>query len=311
MPIMSSPRAAIDSRLFLTQTEEKDSDPSSSTVFTVRMTQSLACELFNEAMIENSFLEAQLILERILHKSRIEIQLDSARALSGEEISLFWHMVARRLLHEPMAYILGNKEFYGHDLLVTKDCLIPRPDTESIVEKCLMLIKPNSDDLIFDIGTGSGAIAISLLLSRPKISLVATDFQENALGIARINAKHHGVINRIKLLQGDLFKPFHQERAHLIVSNPPYIASHEIENLSPTVKNFEPRLALDGGEDGLSFYRRLLVEAYDYLRPSGYLVMEIGFSQKEMIEKLIPKRWRCVEFFRDLAGRERGIVLKK
>jgi release factor glutamine methyltransferase len=280
------------------------------TAFTVRMAQSLASALFHQAMIDNGLLEAQLLLGEVLKKTRIDVQLLGTRFLNEHEIDLFWQMVSRRLTHEPMAYIIGKKEFYGHDFFVSKDCLIPRPDTESIVEKCLTIIKPLSDAVVFDIGTGSGAIAISLLLLRPRLSVFASDISEKALSLAKINAKHHDVFSRLRLLQGDLLAPFSQ-KARLIVSNPPYIATGEINTLSSTVRNFEPHLALDGGDDGLIFYRRLLRDAYEYLESPGYLVMETGFSQKEAILKLITNAWHSYEFFEDLARNQRGIVLEK
>lgn len=278
--------------------------------FTIRLVQELASNLLKQLGIDNSLFEAQLMLGEALQKSRIEIQIDSARLITEKELTLFWSMMARRMQYEPIAYIFQKKEFYSHDFLVTKDSLIPRPDTEIIIEKCLALLKPNSDAVVFDIGTGSGAIAISLLLLRSKISVWASDISKAALEIAKINGEHHGVFKRLKLLEGDLLAPYGQ-KAHLIVSNPPYIASHEIAHLAPDVRDFEPKLALDGGDDGLIFYRRLLNDAYDYLYSPGYLVMETGFSQRDQIEKLIDSKWRSYEFFLDLSGHQRGIVLEK
>lgn len=298
----------------LTQFSRKESaDRSEAILFTVRSAQLLAASLINNLGIDSAVLDAQLMLAHTLNKTRLFIQLNGHLFLLPNEIAQFFHMVSRRLMFEPIAYILGHKEFYGLEFLVSKDCLIPRPDTEVVVEKCLELIEENANDTVIDLCTGSGAIAITIQKARPHTKVLASDISEDALNLAQKNAHNLGVSERVLFYQGDLFAAFPSGvQARLIVSNPPYIASNKIAGLSPTVRNHEPRQALDAGDDGgVTFYRRILETAPLYLQACGYLVMEIGFDQRLEIEKLIGPKWRLVEFFRDLASNTRGIVLQK
>lgn len=281
--------------------------------FTVRSARDLAAELFKAVNIETARLDAELLLGHVLNKDRLKVLLDD-EPLHPNQSTHFFQKVSRRLCHEPIAYILGVKEFFGHEFFVSKDCLIPRPDTEVVVEKCLELIDNNSRDVIVDLCTGSGAIAIALLCERPFINVLGSDISEAALKIAEKNAARMNVGERITLLQGDLLAPIPKDKSiKLIVSNPPYIKTKEMDNLPTSVRDFEPKIALYGGDDaGLSFYRRIIRDASSIIAKGAYLVLEIGFDQALDIKKLCEEEdWVFLETFKDLAGYDRGIVLQK
>lgn len=269
--------------------------------------------MLKDVGVESALLDAQLLLGHVLSSNRIEIQLQGARILTKDEWGRFCALLARRLCGEPVAYLLGKKEFYGLEFMVNEDCLIPRPDTEVVVEKCLSLLKPSSADLVFDLCTGSGAIGITLLSLRPQLKLVASDISPKALAVAQKNADLLGVFERFTARQGDLFAAFKpHEQAQLIVANPPYIPSASISNLARDVRGYEPRLALDGGVgEGVDFYERIMRDASSFLQPYGYVVLEIGFDQEQAIRKLVGPDLTLVEFFCDLAGNTRGVVLQK
>jgi release factor glutamine methyltransferase len=297
----------------LTQFGEKNRHgKTGSSLFTVRVLQKMAAQLFREIGIETDVLDAQILLAHILKKTYIEVQLEGNLKLTPVQFRRFFSLLKRRLCFEPIAYLIGMKEFFGREFLVSKNCLIPRPDTETVVEKCLSLIDKEKYFLIFDVCTGSGAIGISILCECPMVDMYASDISKSALNIAGKNAHILGVKDRLTLLHGDLFTPFQgKPKANLIVANPPYIGLKSFFSLATTVRAFEPAIALNSGDDfGLSFYKRFLSEAPKYLCSKGFLLMEIGFDQALAIEKLIGPEWASFEFFRDLAGHQRGIVLQ-
>lgn len=278
-------------------------------VLSIRSAQKLAATLLKQVGIESFLLDAQLILGVVTKKERFFVQLDSEQILTKNEEDQFFSLLARRLCFEPMAYIIGAKEFFGATFLVSKDCLIPRPDTEIVVEECLKLI--DGPQTIFDLCTGSGAIAISILLNREQAQVIASDLSEKALKVAELNALRLGVSSRLKLLKGDLFEPFLGKKAQLIVINPPYISPEEIKKLAPDVREHEPLMALDGGKEGLDFYKRIFANVDKYLYEKGFLVLEIGFDQSLALERLVDEKVWTKKIFKDLAGNDRGIVLQK
>lgn len=278
-------------------------------VLSIRSAQKLAATLLKQVGIESFLLDAQLILGVVTNKERFFVQLDGEQILSSIEQEQFYSLLARRLCFEPMAYIIGAKEFFGATFLVSKDCLIPRPDTEIVVEECLKLI--DGPQTIFDLCTGSGAIAISILLNRDQAQVIASDISEKALAMAKLNADRLGVSPRLSLLKGDLFEPFLGKKAQLIVINPPYISPEEIKKLAPDVREHEPIMALDGGKEGLEFYKRILASVDKHLNEKGYLVLEIGFDQAFALERLVDEKIWTKKIFKDLAGNDRGIVLQK
>jgi release factor glutamine methyltransferase len=270
--------------------------------------------------IENPRLNAELLLARSLNLSREGLYRNLHGQLKEKERETLEKMIQRRISGEPLQYILEKQEFWSIDLKVDPRVLIPRPETELLVEQSLLILSENSFGgvpSILEIGTGSGAIAIALAKEVKDIFLIATDISRDAIVLARENAKSAGIQDRIKFVNGDLFGPLHPSKERkpfdLILSNPPYIIRHEIGFLAIEVREYEPTIALDGGEDGLEFYRRLISQAPFYLREGGWLLLEIGQDQREMVSKLIEEQGTFLksECVPDLSGFERVVKAKK
>lgn len=270
-------------------------------------------QLLKSVGIEAPALDARILMEHALSCTAIELIVAKERLLLRKELELFYALLARRLCFEPIAYILGSKEFYGYDFLVGPECLIPRPDTETVVEHCLALLKDKPHALVYDVGTGSGAIVLTILKERPDISAIATDYSLAALKIAEENARRLLIRDRIDFYHGDLFEPVKLcAKADLIVSNPPYIGADDIKDLAPDVRNYEPKEALTPGDSlGLSLLERLISEASHFLHDGGFLVLEIGFNQGNMVMEMAKNHFGIHGIFRDLAGNERVVVLNK
>ncbi len=263
------------------------------------------------AGVEDAHLEAELLLMHLLAIDRTRLYLRLEEELSPHDIEALGQLLERRLCHEPMAYILGHREFFGHDFRVAPGVLIPRAESELLVEKALALVKggfPRQDPVIADIGTGCGAIAVCLALLLPRARIYAADISRQALDIARVNCDKHGVGDRVQLLQGDLLDPLSQP-VDVIIANLPYVRDEEIGQLSAEIRLFEPLSALAGGEDGLDKVRRLLSEAGGKLRPNGFIVIEIGAGQAGVVasvaRSLFPQA--VVELAKDLGGIERVV----
>jgi len=244
--------------------------------------------------IEDGHLEARILLEHILKLSPAQLYIQTERILSREQVKSLQELIERRLCREPAAYIVGHREFYGTDFCVDSRVLIPRPETETLVTAGFEFAKGCSNRfsssarplLIADVGTGCGAIAISLALNLPQGKVYATDISPSALEVARLNCEHHNVTEQIILVQGNLLEPV-PEPVDLIVANLPYIRNSDLANLSPEITNFEPSVALDGGESGLEQIRRLLKQAERKIRPGGRLLFEIGQEQQKAVASLI------------------------
>ena len=270
--------------------------------------------------IENPRLNAELLLARSLNLSREGLYRNLHGQLKEKERETLEKMIQRRISGEPLQYILEKQEFWSIDLKVDPRVLIPRPETELLVEQSLLILSENSFwgvPSILEIGTGSGAIAIALAKEVKDIFLIATDISRDALVLARENAKSAGIQDQIKFVNGDLFGPLHPSKEKkpfdFILSNPPYIIRHEIGSLAKEVREYEPTIALDGGEDGLEFYRHLISQAPFYLREGGWLLLEIGQNQREMVSKLIEEEGTFLksECVRDLSGFERVVKAQK
>ncbi|MGH7832574.1 MAG: peptide chain release factor N(5)-glutamine methyltransferase, partial [Candidatus Binatia bacterium] len=234
-------------------------------------------------------LDAEVLLAGILGARREDLYVQFARVLTKEERRLYEDALKRRALKEPVAYILGNREFWSLDFSVAPEVLIPRPETELLVELALSSLdrapgQMDDADTVgwhlhaLDLGTGSGAIAVSLAKERDDLRFWATDLSQPALDTACMNARHHAVEPRIRFAQGDLFEPVADKKDFfdVIVSNPPYIRRSEFPHLPADVREWEPGMALDGGVDGLDFYHRIIAEAPLYLKPEGFLLVEMG-----------------------------------
>lgn len=262
-------------------------------------------ELEKAGIIEAK-LDARLLLERICDTDHSALIAHPDRELTEKELSEFKEFIGRRVKREPVAYILGQWEFMGLSFDVSGDVLIPEQDSEFLVEEALRHLEDGMKFL--DLCTGSGCIALSILNFTNDTNAVCTDISSKALLMARKNADKLGLSERVTFEETDLF-PLNEEKVDLIVSNPPYIASSVIETLAPEVKDYEPRLALDGDADGLSFYRRIVDKAPSYLYSSGYLIMEIGYDQADAVRNLLLEngRYHEIEVVKDFSGNDRVI----
>jgi len=256
-------------------------------------------------------LDADLLVAHALGVKRIALYLDLERPLVEDELVRVRKLVERRRAHEPIAYILGEREFYGRRFEVTPEVLIPRPDTETLVEQALALLRADAPEgRVLDLCTGSGAIALSLAAELPDRRVVATDVSEPALAVAARNAAQLGVADRVELRAGDLFAALPAgERFALITANPPYVGAHELPTLAADVRDYEPHLALDAGSDALVFYRRIAREAPAYLAPGASLLVEVGYTQASDVVALLRERGLLdVRTHKDLAGIERVVI---
>ncbi len=241
--------------------------------------------------IEDSHIEARMLLGHVINLSAVQIYTKHEQILSPEEEAKLQKLIGRRLRNEPTAYILEHKEFYGIDFYVDSRVLIPRPETEILVDAALEFAASRSSYLTrpllaADVGTGCGAIAISLALNLPGSKVYATDSSPSALDVARLNCRHHKVAEQVTLLTGDLLQPL-PEPVDLIVANLPYIKNSELPDLSPEIAGFEPRLALDGGASGLDCIQKLLQQVRDKINTGGCVLLEIGHGQEKDVSRLI------------------------
>ena len=263
---------------------------------------------FAEKGIEEPRLEAELLLTRVLHKDRVYLYTHYEAPVNQQERDQYRELIKRRVKGEPTAYILGVKEFMSLEFSVSPAVLIPRPETELLVEKALEILSLRQSGAVCDIGTGSGAIAVSIAYYAPYADVKAVDISVAALEIARQNAERYGV--NIDFFHGDLLEPFGEERFDLIVANLPYISKVEYQSLSPEVRLFEPELALLGGEDGLELYRKLISVAGNHLKPQGYILLEIGAAQGEAAQEMLTG-FVQVELIQDYAGYDRLLLGRK
>ncbi len=246
-----------------------------------------AVDRLNQAGIANARCEALWIIEEALGVNRLKIHTYAEDSLDAEQAQRAFSLIDRRAAHEPLQYVLGSQEFGGLDMVVNPGVLIPRPESELLVEEAIALLGAHPHPVIVDVGTGSGCLAICIAKALPRAMVLASDRSWSALQVARINARKHGMDSRIFWLAGDLLTPLLSSglagKVTAIIANLPYISHDEWDRLSPDVKDFEPRLALDGGPDGLDVYRRLLQEAPGVLAPEGRVLMEIGFGQADRL----------------------------
>lgn len=232
--------------------------------------------------VENARLEAEWLLCEALALDRVGLYLNFDKPLSDAELTTFRQMVARRAKREPLQHILGTQEFMGLEFKVSPAVLIPRHDTETLLQEALR-VAPNAATAL-DIGTGSGCVAISLAKNLANTGVVSVDISAEALELAAQNAADNGV--QVDFRQGSIFEPVAGERFDLIVSNPPYIPTADLAGLEPEVRDYEPRTALDGGADGLVFYRQIITQAAEHLTARGWLLVEIGIGQGEQVKEL-------------------------
>ncbi|TAL08845.1 MAG: peptide chain release factor N(5)-glutamine methyltransferase [Nitrospirae bacterium] len=270
--------------------------------------------LLKGAGIVNAARETDWLLAFALDVPSHVLMLEGARAVSALQAEQARVLAGRRAAREPLQYLLGTQEFRGLDIAVAPAVLIPRPESELLVEETLRAVAGIAAPVLADVGTGSGCIAVAIACERPDATVYALDVSAPALAVARSNAIRHGAGDRIRFIRADLLEALGGARAFdAIVSNPPYIPEQEVEGLQPEVARYEPRVALAAGPDGLAFYRRLLHGAPPLLKPGGSLVMELGCGQAEAVTRMALQNgaFDSVECRKDMAGIERVLVARK
>ncbi|HEX3438566.1 MAG TPA: peptide chain release factor N(5)-glutamine methyltransferase [Pseudacidobacterium sp.] len=245
--------------------------------------------------------DAELLLMRLLGCDRAFLLTRPDAVLTAEQAVMYESWLRRRATHEPVQYILGEQEFFGLTFAVTPDVLIPRPETEHLVEALVARVPHDRALRIADIGTGSGAIAVALAVSLPHAQITALDISSAALAVALGNAEAHHVADRIRFLESDLLSAVAGESFDAVVSNPPYVAEKDRTLLEPQVRDYEPHGALFAGPAGLDVYARLIPQAHDAIRPGGWLLVEIGQGQRDALAQLF-SGWRNARFVDDLQG---------
>ena len=269
-----------------------------------------ARHLFSARKIEDASLEAELLLRHTLKIDRSSLFAGPDTELTKEQETDFCCKLQLRLKGMPSAYITGIREFYGLEFYVDSNVLIPRPETELLVEKTIEIARKFPSPIIADIGTGCGNIAISLALNLPRAKIYAVDISNKALDVARYNCGRHNVGERIQLYEGDLLEPL-PEPVDIIIANLPYVRTADLPSVNTS--GYEPRLALDGGEDGLDVIRRLCAQVKGKLKPGGSLLLEIGLGQKDVLVNFLLGLFRKakIESFQDLAGIDRVVYMTR
>lgn len=267
-----------------------------------------------KANIEEAELDARIILQHVLEIDFAKLLLRKQEEIDLEQYEVYKELISERACRKPLQYVLCEQEFMGYRFLVNEATLIPRRETEELIELVLEMFKTRTKLECLDIGTGTGCIPIATCNLLLGCSFVAVDYSMAALRIAKENIENHQLDNRIKLIYSNIFQEVPREmKFDLIISNPPYIESGEIVNLSQEVKDFEPLMALDGGDDGLYFYNAIIQEALIYLKPNGVLMFEIGYNQKEKVWQLLEDYgYEEIQSKKDHSGNDRIIygVLK-
>ncbi|MDI6799578.1 MAG: peptide chain release factor N(5)-glutamine methyltransferase [Actinomycetota bacterium] len=273
--------------------------------------------LLEKSQVAGHLAETESLLSKALGLNRSGLYLHFDKRLSKGQIDYFLNMVERRIKGEPLAYILGEQPFRNINLEVSQDVLIPRNETELLVDRALKMIKGAKSNPIkaLDLGTGSGALALSLAKEIPNSEVWATDISALAIEIAKKNGRKNGLDGRVSFIESDLFSalgPDHFGSFDLMLSNPPYIKHGDLAGLPKEVKDFEPILALDGGDDGLDFYRRIIPHSSNYLKGGGYLILEIGWGQAKEVQSLIMATddFNWVDVSKDYAGLDRVVVAR-
>tara|TARA_A100001011_G_C14279721_1_gene831023 strand:- start:32 stop:871 length:840 start_codon:yes stop_codon:yes gene_type:complete len=256
--------------------------------------------------IKSFLIDSEIILASVLNKKREDILVNNNELICESKINNFHNLIKRRSINEPIAYILNKKEFWKYDFLVTKDTLIPRPETELLVEK-ICYENFRSRPYILDIGTGSGCIILSILKEIKNSKGIGVDISKSAINVAKVNAKNLNLCTRAKFLQS--LKRCSNKKFDIVVSNPPYIRSNEIKNLDKDIKLFEPKIALDGGNDGLDVMRKLIYKVKNILKVNGTFALEIGTGQYKKVSQILKKnKLREKHLIKDYQNNIRSIL---
>ena len=268
-------------------------------------------KILKSKFIPNPLLDAEILMAKTINKDRNYILLNSSNPINKNDLNNFYKLIEKRSLGNPVAYLTKKKSFWNSDFFITKDILIPRPDTELVVENILRLTKQKSKINILDIGIGSGCIIVSILKERENFRGTGIDLSKKCLIISKKNAIAQKVSSRLKLYKSDVDK-FNLGKYDLVVSNPPYIKTFDLKYLERDVAKFEPRLALNGGLDGLSEIRKVIKKTSELIKKNGKFILEIGFDQKNKVIELLKRKGFYINSIqKDLANNDRCIVSTK
>ncbi len=269
-------------------------------------------DYFQRKGVDSPRLAAEVLLAHALHCDRVALYMDFQRPLDKDELARYRALVERRAAGEPTQYVVGEREFFGRPFFVDRRVLIPRPETELVVEECLRAMEPGKAVRVLDLCTGSGCIAVTLAAERPEAAVTAVDISPDALEVARRNAERHGVMARIDLRQGDLYEPVGDRAFDVVCANPPYVATASVASLQREIREHEPNVALDGGSDGLDFLRRIVAGAPAHLSPGGLLAVEIAEGQgPEVVALASAAGLSGAVVHRDYAGHDRVVTARQ
>jgi len=260
--------------------------------------------------IDTYSIDSEVLLMHTIGFNKVELFTKDDYLLKDEEIKKYNELISKRILFEPVQYLTGKCEFMSIDFVVNKNTLIPRPDTEIVVENAIEFINKNNYKNIIDIGTGCGAIAISIAKYCSNTAVTAVDISEYALDTAKQNALNNNVYDKIKFVKSNIFSNIN-DKYDVIISNPPYIESNIVQTLEPQVKNFEPIVALDGGKDGLYFYNKISNNAYKYIKNGGMIFFEIGYNQANSVFNILAKNnFKDIKIIKDLSDNNRVVFAR-
>jgi release factor glutamine methyltransferase len=287
-------------------------------VWTIKRLLEWVSQYLTDKAVDSPRLSAELILGHVLEKKRIELYTQFDHVVDKPRLDKLRDLVRRAGQHEPVAYLVGKTEFYSLEMAVCSDCLIPRPETELLVQRAIEFLRSRpGPHRVLDLCTGSGCVAVALAVNCKDASILATDVCDKALAAAAQNVDRYGLTDRVKLLSGDLFDPLVPQMDEgpfdLIVCNPPYVTAAEYEKLDRNVKEYEPQRALLAGHDGLDILRRVIQQADPFLKPAGALMLEIGYQQASAVTDLIAQtgKFQDVVVHKDFQGRNRVVVARK
>jgi release factor glutamine methyltransferase len=275
-------------------------------------------DYFGDNNIDSPRLSAELLLSHVLEMQRIELYTQFDRIVAKPQLDKLHALVKRCAAHEPPAYLIERTEFYSLEIKVTPACLIPRPETELLVERAIEFLRTRSNtQLVLDLCTGSGCIAVAIAKNFNECDIIATDICDSALAVAAENIDHHQLTDRVRILCGDLFDPIitglDESRFDLIVCNPPYVSDGEFQNLDRNVKDYEPKKALGAGADGMDIYRRIAEKIGDFLKPDATLILEIGYAQGSAVKELLQQTnlFTEIKIEKDLTDNDRIVIAIK
>ncbi len=271
-----------------------------------------SAEFLGKKGVDSPRLQTELLLAHLLKMPRMKLYLNFERALSTEETDALRELIKRRAQHEPLQHIVGSTNFCGFEIAVNKNALVPRPETELLAEAGWKFLGER-EAIALDFGTGTGCISIALAAKCPNTKIFALDISADVIALAKQNAEKNNVAGKIEFVHGDGYIALPKNsQFDLLISNPPYISTAEIETLQPEVKNFDPRSALDGGADGLDFYRMFATQAKPFLKPDGKIMLEFGDGQAEAIREIFEnEKWIVEEIKSDYSQRKRILIARK